>query len=122
MKPIQDDPADSCNTNQHNDDNTVDVSRDPADYSATDHFVIRARHSYGPVSETRAYPPITSDVIETCICDGEVHDAKGPESSRKFVADVDGIEWHLLVYGQRVITAFAPSEHYRRKQFGGTGE
>lgn len=73
------------------------LSRDPADYAPTDHFVIRSQRCYGPISETRAAPPITGDVVETCITRGEVR-STGAESGRfELVADVHGREWRLVI-------------------------
>lgn len=86
-----------------------DVSRDPADYTPTDHFVIRARRSYGPITETRTDPPITADVIERCISEGETKRVR--DGCVKFIDEVDGEEWHLVTHGRKVLTAYAPAEH-----------
>lgn len=88
---------------------TESVVRNPADYTPTDHFVIRARRSYGPIAETRTAPPITGDVIETCISEGETKRVRN--GCVKFSARVSGDEWHLVTHGRKVLTAYAPEHH-----------
>lgn len=89
--------------------NTAEISRTPSDYRPADHYVIRARRGYGPVSETRTNPPITADVTRTCISQGEIREAR--EGCTKFIAEVAGFTWHLVTDGDRVVTAYVPGRH-----------
>lgn len=92
------------------------VSRDPSDYSPRRHFLIRAKRECGPPRETRTDPPITGDVIRSCITDGSIErDPSGPDRAR-FVTDVDGYSWRLIarltVKGtNEVLSAFVPGKH-----------
>lgn len=87
----------------------ADVSREPSDYRPVDHYLIRARSDYGTTSETRTDPPITPRVTRACITAGDVHDAHG--DCKKFVAEVDGVEWELIFSDDLVLTAVAPEHH-----------
>lgn len=87
----------------------VEVSRDPSEYAPTDHYVIRTRREFGPRSETRTAPPITSEVTRTCIVEGRVERAQGGRI--KFIATVGGVEWNLIAENERVLTAYAPDRH-----------
>lgn len=78
----------------------------------SDHYVIRARREYGPASDTRTNPSITADVTRTCISDGEIRDAR--HGCTKFVAAVDGHEWHLVIDTDLVVTAYVPGQHVGR--------
>lgn len=92
------------------------VSRDPGDYSPTRHFLIRYRRECGPARETRTNPPITSDVIQTCITQGALDRDPGGRDRVRFVAEVDGFEWRLIGRitergTNEVISAFVPGRH-----------
>lgn len=93
------------------------ISRAPSGYCPVDHYVIRARREYGPVSDTRTNPPITADVTRTCITEGEIRDAR--DGCTKFVAEVGGHEWHLVIDDDRVVTAYVPGRHTGRDVPGG---
>lgn len=86
-----------------------ELSRNPSDYAPTDHFLIRARRSFGPITETRTSPSITVDVIETCFKEGEIKRAR--DGCVKFMAEVNGVEWHLVAHEGRALTAYAPDHH-----------
>jgi hypothetical protein len=92
-------------------------SYEPADYRPSDHFIERYSPTTGRLSKTQTDPPITGEVISTCIRRGECREARGPNRYR-LVADVDGTEWHLLVALHEsdgrchdVLTAYAPKYH-----------
>lgn len=87
----------------------ADVSREPSEYRPVDHYLIRARRDFGPTSETRSDPPITSRVTRACITAGDVRDAQG--DCKKFVAEVDGVDWQLIFSGDLVLTAYATGHH-----------
>lgn len=92
------------------------VSRDPADYSPSRHLMIRWHRECGPARETRTSPPITGDVVKTCITEGVLdRDPSGPDRVR-FVANVDGHEWRLIARitpkgTNEVLSAFVPGKH-----------
>lgn len=106
--------------NNHHDPETEingrEVSRNPADYSPTRHFLIRYRRECGPARETRTAPPITGDVIRKCITQGALdRDPSGPDRVR-FVANVDDHEWRLIARitdqgTNEVLSAFVPFRH-----------
>lgn len=89
----------------------TDVSRDPSDYRATDHLYIRFHRRYGPTSETRTNPHITPDVIQQCIQQGRLSEARNGRVT--FARVVDEIEWHLVASPdeQVVLTVYAPEYH-----------
>ena len=87
------------------------LSTDPADYSPTDHFMERYSPDVGRASLTRTNPPITSEVIDTCITEG-VELAHPANDRVRLEAIVDGRYWWLVVGDQRgyleAITAYPP--------------
>lgn len=102
--------SDDGSTNAANStESGFEVSRDPSDYRPVDHYLIRARRDFGPTSETRTNPPITPKVTRTCITEGRIEDAQG--DCTKFIAEVEGCEWHLITSGDLVLTAFARDRH-----------
>lgn len=88
-----------------------DVSRDPSDYAAADHLLIRYHRGAGPTSETRTNPPITGDVIRQCIEGGEIKEAH--DGCIIYSELVDGIDWWLIANPdtREVLTAYAPEYH-----------
>lgn len=70
-------------------------SRDPADYSPTNHFLTRFSDAHGSPSDTRVNPSITGDVIETCIREGELSPAHG--GRWRLETEVDDHLWRLVV-------------------------
>lgn len=101
-------------------------SRDLGDYSPTNHFLCRLSDGYGPASETRVNPPITSEVIGTCIREGELR----PGHSGRWLleAEVGGYEWRLvvsidgdrrLVQSDLVSGVHSPDDHDPSRRFGG---
>jgi hypothetical protein len=83
------------------------LPRDPSAYRACDHFRYRFTR--------RDDPPITGEVIETCIREGVIHEAREPRRYR-FEAHINGIRWWLVVdrnarEPHTVVTAFAPEIH-----------
>ena len=91
------------------------ISREVSDYTPTTHFRTRVSPDCGPASSTRTNPPITGEVIDTCIAEGAVEPAR--RGTIRFVAEVDGHEWCLFVQpetarvGGRVLTAYVPGRH-----------
>lgn len=108
---------DSSTVDSDSTDDRGGLTRDPSCYIPTDHFVIRAKLDHGPRSETRTAPPITADVIATCITEGEIVRAR--DGCVKFIAEVpeDGTEWHLVTHGRKVLTAYAPAHHTECGEF-----
>ena len=94
--------------------NTLDsLPREPSEYRRTKHLVNRFR--------TRRNPEITGDVIRTCITEGDIQPAKG-DARCKFVANVDGYTWWLVVQivhdafenpdvKHLALTAYSPGVH-----------
>lgn len=92
------------------------LPRDPAQYRPSDHF--RYRFS------RREDPPITGEVVETCIRGGEITEARGFRRYR-FEATLPyrdrDVRWWLIVGltetgpPYTVITAYAPDEHPREE-------
>lgn len=88
-----------------------DVSRDPGDYAAADHLLIRYHRGAGPTSETRTNPPITGDVIRQCIEDGDLK--PGHDDCVVFAERVEGVDWQLIAnpHTREALTAYAPEFH-----------
>lgn len=86
-----------------------EVSREPSNYRPVDHYLIRARRDFGPTSDTRTDPPITPEVTRTCITEGRAEDAQ--DDCTRLIAEVRGVEWHMIINGELVLTAFAPHHH-----------
>lgn len=104
-------------------------SRDPGDYSPTNHFLCRLSDGYGPASEIRINPPITSEVIAECIRNGELRPGHGGRWLLE--TEVDGYEWRLVVSidgDQRLVQSavvpgvHTPSDHDPSRRIGLGGD
>lgn len=74
---------------------STEVSRDPSDYRTTEYFLRRYSRDQGPECETRQNPPISAKVIETCIREGDLIEAK--DGLHTLTATVDGYTWWMVV-------------------------
>lgn len=103
--------SETANENEPTNEKLADVSRDPSDYSAADHFRIRYHRGAGPVSETRTNPHITGDVIRSCIRHGDLK--PGHDDCVIFSDRVAGVDWWLIANPdtREVLTAYAPEYH-----------
>lgn len=94
--------------------------RDPSAIHPTEHFLRRLSNDHGASCETRRNPPITSEVIETCILEGEISPGNG--HSLLYETDVDGYEWRLVVGFETgapvAVTAYVPSIHHASRNGG----
>lgn len=99
------------------------LSRDPENYVPSDHFLTRFSPSCGRPDDTRHNPRITSDVVETCIREGELRRANGA-GRWIFEAEVAGHQWWLVVginEGKHndVLTAYVPGVHETDDELNG---
>jgi len=93
-----------------------ELLREPSAYRATDHFRYRYNH--------REDPPVTDEVIETCIREGDIvagDRVVGPNCFG-FETEVNGVQWRVVVQAvaegppHLAVTAFSPELHDRDEE------